>query len=296
MIKRGAFLAAIGLAAAGLLVSGCAQIAPNSADKSEGENPTIVSLNPCTDAILAQLTTPEQLLAISHYSHSPSASSMHARRARQFASTGGSVEEVLALNPDVVVASNFLAPATRAALDQLGIRVEGFGIASTPDDSIAQIRSLAALVGKKQAGEKLVARIEQSLVDGALAHGAEFGIAPSPSASLSAVLWQPGQITAGEEQLVSAMMRNAGFSSHAEAIGLGQADYLSLEQMLANPPDVLIVAGETRGQGHPALSELEDTFHAVLPANMLYCGGPTIPRLAEKLAQIKADAMRQVAK
>ena len=179
--------------------------------------------------------------------------------------------------------------------------MEGFGIASTPDDSIAQIRSLAALVGKKQAGEKLVARIEQSLVDGALvdgalAHGAEFGLAPSPSASLSAVLWQPGQITAGEEQLVSAMMRNAGFSSHAEAIGLGQADYLSLEQMLANPPDVLIVAGETRGQGHPALSELEDTFHAVLPANMLYCGGPTIPLLAEKLAQIKADAMRQVAK
>ena len=138
-----------------------------------------------------------------------------------------------------------------------------------------------------------MAKIEQSLVNGALAHGAEFGPNPSPSAPLSAVLWQPGQITAGEEQLVSAMMRNAGLTSHAAEMGLGQADYLSLEQMLANPPDVLIVAGETRGQSHPALAELEDTFHAALPANMLYCGGPTIPRLAGALAQIKADATKQ---
>ena len=69
-------------------------------------HPTIVSLNPCTDAILAEVTAPGQLLAVSHYSHDPRGSSMPPAEARRYRATGGTVEEVLALDPDVVVASS----------------------------------------------------------------------------------------------------------------------------------------------------------------------------------------------
>ena len=55
-------------------------------------------LNPCTDAILAEVAAPGQLLAISHYSKDPRASSMEAAVAARFAATGGTVEEVLALD------------------------------------------------------------------------------------------------------------------------------------------------------------------------------------------------------
>ena len=107
------------LAASVLLLAACAQ---GGADApTAGARPTIVSLNPCTDAILADVTAPGQLLAISHYSKDPRSSSMPAKRASRYRATGGTVEEVLALDPDVVVAGSFIAPATRAALEDLGM-------------------------------------------------------------------------------------------------------------------------------------------------------------------------------
>ena len=90
------------LAASVLLLAACAQ---GGADApTAGARPTIVSLNPCTDAILADVTAPGQLLAISHYSKDPRSSSMPAEQASRYRATGGTVEEVLALDPDVVVA------------------------------------------------------------------------------------------------------------------------------------------------------------------------------------------------
>ncbi len=64
--------------------------------------------------------------------------------ALRYEATGGTVEEVLALDPDVVIASTFLAPDARAAYTDLGMRVETIGIASSIADSTAQIRALAA--------------------------------------------------------------------------------------------------------------------------------------------------------
>ena len=79
----------------------------------------MVSLNPCTDAVLAQVADPGQLLAISHYSLDPRATSMELAAARRFAATGGTVEEVLALEPDIVVTGSFLPPATVQAATRL---------------------------------------------------------------------------------------------------------------------------------------------------------------------------------
>ena len=105
-----------------LLLAACAGEGP--ARVGDGGRPTIVSLNPCSDAILAEVAEPGQLLAISHYSKDPRSSSMEAAIAARFAATGGTVEEVLALDPDVVVAGSFLAPATHAAFADLGIEVK----------------------------------------------------------------------------------------------------------------------------------------------------------------------------
>src|SRR5205085_10595490 len=118
----------------GLCLAACA--APSLHET--GEHPTIVSLNPCTDAILAEVADPAQLLAISHYSHDPRASSMPLAEARRFRATGGTVEEVLALGPDLVVASTFEAPATMQAFARLHVRVETFGSPTTVAESEAQ--------------------------------------------------------------------------------------------------------------------------------------------------------------
>ncbi|GMM92982.1 ABC transporter substrate-binding protein [Qipengyuania sp. MTN3-11] len=261
-------------AAAVLALTGCARPAvPPVASQGEGR-PTIVSLNPCTDAILAELMGPERLLAISHYSQDPRATSMDIARARRFRATGGTVEEVLALDPDVVVASSFLAPATRAALEELGIAVTTVGIAASVDDSIAQIRQLADLSGEQAAGERLAARVAAAA-------------RPVAGPRRTAVLWQAGGIVPGGDALVSELLDRAGFDNHTAARGLGQASYLPLEQVLADPPDLLLVAGSEVGQSHPALERVPDMRRARFDPSLVYCGGPTIIRAMQRLRELR---------
>lgn len=241
--------------------------------------PTIVSLNPCTDAILAEVADPEQILAVSHYSHDPRATSMPLAEARRFHATGGTVEEILALDPDIVVGSSFMAPATRSALDRLGLRVEAVGIAATVEESADQVRRLAALAGHPARGEALVGRIAAAL-----------SAAQGKGPAISAILWQPDGIVPGDQALVSELMVRAGFVNHTAVRGMGQADYLSLERLLADPPRVLLVAGRERGQQHPALDALPAMRRTRFDPALLYCGGPTIVRAIQRLAEIRESA------
>ena len=261
-----------------LLLAACAGGGAGAPPPERG--PTIVSLNPCTDAILAELAAPGQLLAISHYSKDPRASSMEAAVAARFAATGGTVEEVLALDPDVVVAGSFLAPPTRAALAELGMKVVTFDIAADVAASKEQIRDLAALAGDASAGAHLIARIDAALA----------AAAPADGESVATLLWQPGGIVAGEQTLVSDLLARTGFANAAPARGLSQADYVALEDVVAAPPEVLLIAGGELGQSHPVLGRLSDTHRARFDTSLLYCGGPTIIRAAERLAAIRAAA------
>ncbi|MFA6218202.1 MAG: ABC transporter substrate-binding protein [Erythrobacter sp.] len=265
------------LPALALLLAGCAGAGPARAP--DAHRPTIVSLNPCTDAILAEVAAPGQLLAISHYSKDPRASSMAPQVAARFAATGGTVEEVLALYPDVVVASSFLDPATRTGLERLGLRVETFGTAGTVEESAAQVRALAALAGNRAGGEALVGRIEAALAR-----------AETTGPPLEAALWQPGGIVPGEASLVSDLLRRTGFASYGAARGMAQADYLPLEQVVADPPQVLLVAGAEVGQRHPALERISAMRRAAFDTRLIYCGGPTIIRAARRLAAIRRAA------
>ena len=258
-----------------VLVAGCAP-SPSVPRAGTGA-PTIVSLNPCTDAILAEVADPAQLLAISHYSHDPRGTSMDLSTARRFPATGGTVEEVLTLDPDVVVAGSFLPPATQSALERLGMRVETFGIANSVADSEAQVEQLAQLAGHAERGAALNARID-----------AAFARARWDGEPTSAILWQPGEIVPGEGTLVSELLAHAGFASHSAARGMGQAEYLPLEALLADAPQVLLTADLSRAQAHLALANLP-MVRARYDASLLYCGGPTIARAAERLTEVRAQ-------
>lgn len=254
------------------LLGSCAQ----PREHSPVDVPTIVSLNPCTDAILAEVADPAQLLAISHYSHDPRASSMDLKVAQRFRATGGTVEEVLALDPDVVVASVFLPPATRAAFERLGIRVETVGIASSVAESEAQVSALAALAGHPERGAALNARIEAALAQ-----------ANWDGAQLPTLLWQEGGLVPGPQALIAELLETAGFASHSAARGLGQGAYVPLEHVLADPPALVIATTGERMLTHPALRYLPDTRYARIESSLLYCGGPTIIRAVDRLAQLR---------
>ena len=270
-ISRGLKAAALASAAIALTACGVEPIAHNDSDY-----PTFVSLNPCLDAILVEVADPEQILALSHYSRDPAASSMDVERARTFGITGGTAEEVLGLQPDIVLASSFIAPSTKAALERAGLRVETFGSPSSSEQSYDQIQRLSGLAEQAGKGERLIEHIQTR------------DQRPQGSAG-SAMVWQPGQIVAGESSLVAEHLEWAGFASQSAAKGLGQGDHGSLESLLVDPPDLLLIAGDAPGQEHPVLSELTHTHIARFEPNLFYCAGPSILAARARLIRIRGE-------
>ncbi|MDP3674746.1 MAG: ABC transporter substrate-binding protein [Novosphingobium sp.] len=266
-------------AIAALALCGCAGEAP----PASAAHPTVVSLNPCADAILAEVAAPGQLLAVSHYSHDPRGSSMPLDMARRFAATGGTVEEIVALAPDLVVGDSFTAPATRQALRRLGIRFAALPIAPTIAASQAQVRGLAAMVERQESGERVIAGIERSLRTAA---------PPAGWKPRSAIVWQGGGLVAGDATLIAELMGRAGFQSAAAMRGLGQGAVLPLEAMLADPPQMIFAGGDPRASEdrllrHPVLDGLRGTARVRLDPALFYCGGPSIPRALARLAAIR---------
>jgi iron complex transport system substrate-binding protein len=259
-----------------LLASGCAPAASGPAV----DGPTIVSLNPCLDAILVEVARPDQVLALSHYSRDPGSSSIPRAVAARYAATGGTAEEVIALDPDLVLASSFLPQPTRTALERAGLRVETFGSPTSLTESTAQVRDVARLAGGVEEGEALVAAMERAA-------------APMPPGdAVDTLLWQPGEIVAGEATLVAELLRAKGFASHAAKMGLEQADFVALETVLARPPELLLVAGDSQGQRHPLLGQLSATRVEPLAPNLLFCGGPTVIALGTRLDDLRAEMRR----
>ena len=275
-----------GAVATALALAACTAPAPPPAAPPAHPH-RIVSLNPCTDAILTQLADPGRIAAISAYSHDPDASSMPAEAARRFASTGGTAEEVIALRPDLVVTGGGFAPATKKALDRLGIPVLSFGIPATVADSRQQITDMAAALGEPARGAALARRIDAALA------------AARSDAATPALIWMGDGLVPGQGTLVGDVMAQSGFRNASADYGLESWDILPSEYVVARPPRVVFMdrrggAAGSREDGakRRRIEALRASGARVtiadFPHQLLYCGGPTLIPLARHLADARA--------
>jgi iron complex transport system substrate-binding protein len=76
---------------------------------------------------------------------------------------GASAEELLLARPKLVLTGNLASSGANAALARAGIKTVAIGVAPTIAEDIGQIRTLAKAIGRVEAGEALVARIENAL-------------------------------------------------------------------------------------------------------------------------------------
>ena len=252
----------------------------------------IVSLNSCLDAMLAHLADRGQIAALSHYAREPHGSTV-AAQAKTLPFTWESAEEVIALRPDLILASQHSALATRNALKRLHVPVQRFKVPKSVDESLAQVRELAGLIGHADRGEALIARIEAAIA----------AATPAPGARrLSALIYQPNGFAAGPGVLVDEMMSHAGFDNVARRYGLKTWGNVGLERLLADPPQVLLVGEPAPGarswadrvMTHPALKSIAGRMRQVrLPEKLLYCGGPVLIETAAGMARARAQALME---
>lgn len=250
----------------------------------------VVSLNPCLDVILFHVAQRRQIAALTHYARDPEASTL-AAQAREIPITYETAEEVVALQPDLVLMSHHSALATRQALSRLGVPQALFDVPQTVAASLAQVRQVARLIGQPSRGEAVVARIEAALA----------AAAPPPGAPrLTAIVYQPNGFAAGAGTLTDEMLRRTGFVNVAARYGLGRWGNIGLEQIIADPPQVLLAGQPAAGAptwadrvlSHPALDQISGRMRReAFPQRLLYCGGPVLIETAQALARARRNVL-----
>ena len=244
--------------------------------------PRVVSINPCLDAMLMQVADPAQIAAVSHYSHDPRATSVPLAWAMRFPATSGTAEEVVALRPDLVVASGHVAPATVAALTRMHIRLQQFTLPDSIAESAQQVRDLAAIVGHPARGAALAGRITAAA-------------RPDGAPPVPALIFGPGGLVPGAGTLPDEMLRRAGFRNASAGYGLKRWDVLPLEYLLADPPRVVLSVAAAQGAGermerHRALRRLGTRITiAQFAGRLMNCGGPTIIDALARLRAVRAQ-------
>ena len=242
----------------------------------------IVSLNLCTDQILVDLVGRERIAAVSHLAVDPALSAM-AEEARGLAAIRGTAEEVLARDPDLVVTVAGSTPATVSLLERLGKRVLTVPLASDFDAIGSVTRAIAYAVGEVDRGERILAQFEARIA----------AAAPTDARRPSALVYQLNSIASGPGTLVDAMLTAAGFRNLARELPLGPAGRLPLETLVANPPDLTVLATApdafrtvaADNLRHPALAAvLAERPHVLLGMPDWLCGTPRVARAVEALA------------
>lgn len=254
----------------------------------------IVSMNPCVDAILHDVADPNQIAGISHYSHDPRATSVPFGWAHRFPAVGDEAEDVVAMEPDLVVTGPHVAPQTAAALKRLGIPILMLPVPATVPESQAQIATIANAIGREPQGRAAIIRIERAVAAARQ---------PAGSDAPSALIWQDGGLVPGPGTLADDLLQRAGFRSASAQRRLAQWEMVSLEDLLWAPPDIVMTgrAGMETDAGnndrvtrHPALSQASGKILLVaFPSSMLHCGGPVIARTMMRLAEIRRQWRRE---
>jgi iron complex transport system substrate-binding protein len=268
----------------------CACLAQTEARASDSPR-RIVSLNMCTDQLLIDLVAPERIAGVSYLATDKTLSA-EARRLTQFKKLQGTAEEVLALQPDLVIAGEYTTGATVDLLRRLGQTVLVVPLASDFDGMRATIRQIAEAVGEAQRGEDVIREFDERL------RAARSTVASRPTA----IAYQVGSFVSGSDSLLDAALTAAGYRNLAREIRLGAAGRLPLEQLVTSPPDLLVLANAADdfqtvladNLRHPALTQLLKERPSVhLPMPYWMCATPKIAEAVEILASMKATGFAE---
>lgn len=252
----------------------------------------IVSLNLCTDQLVAEIVSRERLVGVSKLAADPSLSSMSG----QFSGVkllNGTTEEVLNLNPDLVIVSDTTSSATVELLRKVGLRVMIVPMASNFDSMCANIRAIAIAVGDVNAGESLVKDFDERL------RSARSTVASSPTA----LAYQVNSLVSGADSLFDEILDAAGYHNLARDLSMGRTGRVPLEALVTHPPDLLVFANAPADYKtvladnlrHPALAYVRSRRRSiVIPMPYWLCATPRIADAVEMLASMKSSSFADV--
>lgn len=188
---------------------------------AEPARPTIVSLDYCADQFVLALADKEQILALSKDAERQF--SYLRDKAAGIPKVRAAAEDVVALNPDIVVRSWGGDVRALALYQRFGIRTVQIGYADDVESTGNLLREVAVAIGQTKRAETILAA------------------APKPAApsGRKALYVTPGGVSAGGGTMIESIMTHAGLENANTGTGWTS---LPLESLVMEPPGLMLAA------------------------------------------------------
>lgn len=223
MTRRAAF--------ACLLFTACAA---SAAAQAEARKPLrVASVNLSADEVLVAILPPERLVSVTRWADAPGTSNVVGRiRPGVHRLVKADLEQLVALRPDLVVTSEYTDADFMKQVERSKLRVHRMLGLSTLAGVRGAILDLGRAVGEDEAAQRLVAEFDWKL--------AELGRRLS-GAKRPRILYWSGNMTAGTDTAIGALVEAAGAVNVGREMGLAGIGPPGTERAFLTNPDAVLV-------------------------------------------------------
>ena len=199
----------------------------------------------------------------------------------------GTIEEVLAEKPDLVLAGTYTTPAARSLLKKLNLPLLEVPPAVDFEQIRAVTRQVAHALHRDAVAEALIAKMDATLQELA---------ASNPPQTIRVAAWGEGGAIPGKGTLFDSILSAAGGLNIAASIDSAGYTSFDVEQLLMANPDVLAYAShitDTPGLNtdraqHPLIHRLYSRRRVTYPSALYSCG---VVESADAAAALRASLL-----
>lgn len=236
----------------------------------------VASLNLSADEVLVEILPPERLVGVTRWADDPDTSNVAGRvPATAFRFPKADMERLVALSPDLVIVSEYTDADFLRLVERSGIRWHRMEGLSSPAGVRNAILALGRAVGAEGPAERVLARYDATLRD--LAR--RLGDAKRPR-----VLYWSGEMTAGADTAIGALIETAGAVNVGREMGVQGIAPPGAERAFVTDPDVILVSSWPGGvqavKDHPLLG----TLRAVREGRIVVMPNPLLVALSQYTA------------
>lgn len=250
-----------------------------ASDRNTNPQSRVITTNICIDSLVVALIGTKNLVAVSaladddRYSHISD-------KVKDLQKVAFNAEMIYALDPSLVLASNFSSAKTKSALEKLGVNVRLISFARSVEDIEKNIFILGELLNAESQAQELTSLLKSPKVNA------------KHVKQVIALQYSTNRFVHGHNSLISSIIRRSGFKSYSEFLGYNEGRYISAEALVKSAPDVLILDGDKSFSNksgspiyHPALLKAKSKTKALfIDTKHWSCGTPKVVNLITSLS------------
>jgi iron complex transport system substrate-binding protein len=235
----------------------------------------VASLNLCTDELLLTLAAPDQIVSVTHLAQEPQETLLW-RQARRYRRNDGSLLSVVGSKPDLILTMGGGVRDRARIAERLGIRILDLPYPQSLADVERAIATTAAALGRQDAGRHRLSQIAELR-------------RRRPTRQTDTIWLGGGGRSVAATGLASEWMALAGLRQRPL-----KGDRISLEQLLVQPPAILLrsdyrsgqYSGEQRWLAHPLARGANRSRTIATDGRAWTCMGPPLVREIVRLRGI----------